>query len=375
MSNNVNVKALDDGYGDIKMYGKNQPELIPSFITSFKPKPEESFGSNNSAQYIAVEYQGSKFVVGDYAAKLDPNIQWVGGENKHSDTRFPVLLSTSLALMSSSQQEVIDCLMMNLPINYDTPQRQELLRKLAIGTHQLKISTDGVNFHDKIITVEDIIVKKQPFGSLCDLILDDEGNIVDETLAQGVVVNVDIGSRTLNILTVDGLQEQPNPLSLQTNDGVFTAYQYIGDWLAREWNMMIPEGKLPQIVQSRQLRGQDLTPLIHLAYENLANNILNILDRTLINYKALVDAIVFTGGGAEILEGYLQRASELGSTRFLNRFSNVRGLRKYGIRRARGGRESKKVPASRTKHIPGNQTRSSKHDGGISIKVGNQGVR
>lgn len=334
MEASINVKALDDGYGDFKYDARGCPALVPSFVTPYKPKPQDMI-SNQAAKlnYIASEVNGNRYVVGDYAMKLDSNIKWVGGENKHADTRFPVMLKTTLGLMCSGNREVIDTLMMNLPIKYDTPERREELTRIVKGTHEVGISTDGVNFINKLITVESVDIKKQPFGSICDVILSGDGELQDKTTARGFNVVVDIGARTLNILTLDALEEQPD-LTTQTNDGMFTAYTQIGNYLEQELGVILPDGKLPHIIQAKELKGRDLTQLINQVYENQANTILNVLDKVLVNSWGLVTSIVFTGGGATLLQPYLNRAFNA-DVRFLDRYANVRGLRKYGIRTAR----------------------------------------
>ena len=337
MNETFNVGALDDGYGDVKYDSKGTPALIPSFVTSFKDKPKDDFSSNSSLNYLASEIEGKRYVVGDYAMKLDPNIRWVGGENKHADNRFPILLKSTLGLMSYGSHEVIDTLMMNLPIKYDTPERRTALTQLAEGTHEVGISTDGKHFIKKVITVESVDIKKQPFGSICDVILDPAGEITDKEIAKGFNVIVDVGARTLNILTVDALEEQAE-LSTQSNDGMFTAYGQVGSYLERELGVIIPDGKLPQIIRAGELKNRDISPLIEMAYENQANNILTILDKVLINSWAFVTSVIFTGGGADkqLLQPYFKKAMEHRvNTIFLDRYSNVRGLRKYGIRQAK----------------------------------------
>lgn len=331
-----NVKAADDGYGDVKFDSNGIPALIPSFVTSFKEKPQDEFtNQSKELKYIAAEVEGRRYVVGDYAMKLDPNIRWIGGENKHSDYRFPILFKTTLGLMTTGPHEVIDMLMMNLPIKYDTPERRKLLEDIAKDTHEVSISHDGHNFVRKVITVENVVIKKQPFGSLCDVILDGNGEIVDKKLAKGFNVIVDIGARTLNILTVDCLEEQPE-LTAQTSDGMFSAYMQIGSFLESELGVMIPDGKLPVIINAKEIKGRDIQPLINQIYMQHANNILTILDRYLINAYGFVTSIIFTGGGTEVLRPYLeQAASNRANTMYLGRFNTVRGLRKYGLRQAK----------------------------------------
>jgi len=331
---NVNVKALDDGYGDTKYDKNGTPEHIPSFVTSFKPKPKDDFSSDSKLKYIAVEIDGERYVVGDYAMKLDPDIRWNAADHKHSTANFDILLKTSLGLMSSGHGEVIDLLMMNLPLKFDTPERRFDLMRAAGGPHEVGISFDGINFVKKNINVEDVDIKKQGFGSLCDIMLDDVGEISDRELAKGFNVIVDIGSRTLNILTVDALEEQ-QALSTQDNQGMFKSYLQIGRFLEDELGTTIPDGKLPGIIRAREIRGRDISQVIDRAYEIHANNIVSTLNTVLLDSWAFVNNVIFTGGGAEVLAPHLAGKIDRANVLTLGRYSNVRGLRKYGLRSAR----------------------------------------
>lgn len=333
---NFNVQAIDDGYGDVKYIQNGKGVLIPSFVTSFKSKPEDLFSNGiDSSSYLACEVDGIKYTVGDYASKLDPTIKWIGGENKHTDNRFPIILKTTLGLMATNPVEDIDLLVMNLPIRYDTPERRELLKSIAIGNHTISISNNGRDFIEKSINVRDILIKKQPFGSLCDMILDDFGDITDYEVAKSFIIVVDIGARTMNILTLDGLEEQPH-LTVQTNDGMFEAYNQVSSYLEHKFNTIIPEGKLPQIIRSKSMRGLDITPLIDHAYRTHANNAISVLDRILVDSWGFVSGIVFTGGGAELLKNHLKEglSGRKVSLTFLDRFATVRGLNKFGQRHA-----------------------------------------
>lgn len=333
---NIIIRAIDDGYGDIKYTGTKEASLLSSFITSFKEKPKAELSTQSKdSQYVASEVDGIRYVVGDYAAKLDSNIKWIGGEDKHSDIRFPILLKTTLGVMSPEKESNIDLLMMNLPIRYDTKERRSKLEDMAKGTHQVGISYDGHNFMEKKITVKNVSIKKQPFGSLCNLILDDKGEVTNYELAKGFNVVVDIGARTVNILTLDALEEQPN-LTTQLNDGMFEAYRQIGDYLEVETKGIIPDGKLPKIIQDKEIKNLDISSLINRTYESHANNILASLDRILVNSWGFVTSVIFTGGGAEILKDYLEKGLSNRNVHvfFLDRFANVKGLKKFGIREA-----------------------------------------
>ena len=336
MKENWNVQALDDGYGDVKFDSLGKPELIPSFVTTFRKKADDDFSSVNGKdlRYVACEVNGFKYVVGDYAVKLDPNIRWTGGEDKHSDSRFPILVKAALGLMCQSNQDTVDILMMNLPIKYDTAERREALSSIVKGTHEVAISSDGVNFNKKIITVDELVIKKQPFGSLCDIMMNNVGDIEDYRVAKAFNVIVDIGARTLNILTVNTLDTIPE-LTTQTSDGMFVPYLQVGNYLEDNFGGIIPDGKLPIIMKDKELRGRDLTPLIDQVYRNHANAILNTLDKLFINSWNFVENVIFTGGGAEVLKSYFHNRLKGVNTVYLDRYANVRGLRKYGLRLAK----------------------------------------
>jgi plasmid segregation protein ParM len=333
MTENWNVKALDDGYGDFKFDSIGVPGLIPAFATTFRQKSDDTMMGmqDKSMKYVASEINGYRYVVGDYAMKLDPNIRWTGGEDKHSDTQFPIIMKTALGLMSHSVMEKVDILVMNLPIKYDTPERREKLTNLVKGSHELAISHDGINFNRRNITVEDVVIKKQPFGSLCDVMLNGNGEVENIEVARGFNVIVDIGARTLNVLTINSLDVVPE-LTTQTSDGMYTSYMQVGNYLENEFGGLIPDGKLPLIMRDRELRGKDLTPLIDRVYQNQANTIVNTLDKLFINSWNFVDNIIFTGGGAELLKPYFKERLGSFNTMFLDRYANVRGLRKYGLK-------------------------------------------
>ncbi|MCA1021623.1 ParM/StbA family protein [Halobacillus litoralis] len=330
---NFKVMAFDDGYGDNKLLSNGNPFLVPSFITPFKPLPQNEFSSSSGFTYYASSVEGKDYTFGDYASFLDSNPQWVGGENKHADKRFPLLFKSCLGLMTNEEVCNVHKMVMGLPVNSHNIKREDQLKNIVEGKHEMEISFDGEVFFERNVHIEELIIKPQPFGSLCDVILDSQGQICNKQVASGFNVIVDIGARTLNILTCHKLQTIDD-LTLHTNDGIYTSYIDVGNYLKGELGITIPDGKLPSIIQSQQLNGYDLTPAIQAANENLANNIANIINKTLINSWGMVSTLIFTGGGAEVLKQYLMEDFKSKNTLFLNRFSTVRGFKKYGIRKA-----------------------------------------
>lgn len=332
----MKIWAVDDGYGDNKLYAGKELMLLPSFYTYWRKPLRSDFDTERQdwLDYLAVEIDGYKYLVGKAAMENDSGIMWVGGNNKHEDKGFPILLKTCLALLAEDDVETVDLLVMGLPVRADEDEaRHKLLESLVVGTHNVKlILADGTEL-DREIRVKKLIVKKQPFGSFCDVILDDSGEIQDRAVAKGFNVVVDIGARTLNVYTLNALRPVTD-LSLTTNHGMYTAYNWVGEHITSMFGEVVPTGKLPYIIARKEIRGYDLRPIIENAYEMLANEIKKILESLLINSWVFVDRLIFTGGGAELLRPWLEESFANKPTVFLGRFSTVRGLWKYGVRQA-----------------------------------------
>ena len=182
----------------------------------------------------------------------------------------------------------------------------------------------------KEVIVKELVTKKQPFGTFCDMILDKRGEIVDKELASSFTVIVDIGTRTLNIYTLDSL----NPiteLSDTLNQGVHTSYDLVNDFIYERLGFKVPTGKLASTVQKGEIRQLDLSKAIDRSRQVLANEIFKIVDTMLVNSWVYVDNLIITGGGAEILQPYLQGLFPV-RPRFGNRHSTASGFWKYGIR-------------------------------------------
>lgn len=338
-----NVWCLDDGYGDNKCVTANKSILVPSSYSEFKNMTKNDFEQKtiNQLDYISVQYDNEKYVVGKFAMKKDVNNQWFGGENKHLDNSFPVFTNTCFGLMADKPFEVVDCLVMGLPVESElNNSRHEYLKNNIVKQHSMSIGlADGTKFSRDVL-IKNLIVKKQPFGSVCDLMLNENGDIENEEIARGFNVVVDIGSRTLNVYTLDTL-EPIDDLCFHTNNGMYTAYMMVGEYIKKEIGYSIPSGKLPLYIHSNTFRDLDISPIVNRSYEILAYEIYKIIETKFVNSWVFIDRIIFTGGGSELLKGWLSYLFKNKEIVFMDRFSNARGLRKYGVRYMKKQMENK----------------------------------
>jgi plasmid segregation protein ParM len=338
------VFAFDDGYGENKITNGEQSFIIPNLQTKFRPRPINDFESIQSLpqDFITAEINGEKFVVGKGAEEIDSNIEWIGGSNKHIDIGFPIILKTCLGMLAKEERTVVDKLVMGLPVKeYRKQERINQLENMILNKeHFVKLEyANGMKITRKVL-VKSLNIKMQPFGSLCDLILDKNGEIIDLQTAMDYNVVVDIGARTLNILTMREMKEVPD-LSTNTNHGMFFAYDMINEYLQHNQKPTIPTGQLPTVVKNGRVGNDDISEQVKMSYEILANQIHSIVETLLVNHWSLVNKIIFTGGGATVLKKHLTRLFSDKQTVFLSQESNARGLHKHGVRMA--NKEAKNV--------------------------------
>lgn len=339
-SNNVldsfAVQVIDDGYADTKSKSEDSNMYVtPSYVTTWRPSYNKDDDlkeiSENKLSRIEVEVNGAKYLVGECAVKQDRNMQWNGAADKHNDTSFDILLKTHLSLMAKKPISRVK-LVMGLPVKSSLDkQRIEKMKAKVIRQHNLGMRLYGQKeFGNRIIKVEDLIVKAQPHGTLCDLILDNNGNISNKDLARKVNAISDIGGKTHNLYLVDALEPLADFCDTK-NSGMYIAYMWIKDYIEQELHLNVADGQIQYIVSSGQIKGYDLAPVIQKAYRSLARKIILEIQTVWGNAFPFIDNIIFTGGGATILKPYLKE--EFKNAMYLSRNQNPAGLFKQGVRK------------------------------------------
>ncbi|MCY6484808.1 ParM/StbA family protein [Clostridium aestuarii] len=330
------VQVIDDGYADTKSKAEDSPMFItPSYVTTWRP----SYNKDNdlteppksNLSRIEVEVNSSKYLVGECAVKQDRNIQWNGASDKHNDRSFDVLLKTHLSLMAKKPMSRVK-LVMGLPVRASLDkERVEKMKAKVVRQHDIALRLCGQKeFENKIIRVEDIIIKAQPHGTLCNLILDNNGNLTNKDIARKVNAISDIGGKTHNLYLVDALEPLADFCDTK-NSGMYTAYMWIKDYIEQVLHLNVADGQIQYIVASGQIKGYDLTPVIQKAYKSLARKIILEIETVWENAMPFIDNIIFTGGGAAVLKPYLEE--EFKNAVYLGQTQNPLGLFKQGVRK------------------------------------------
>lgn len=337
----IQVWGFDDGYGDVKGYNGKQQVYYPSNVTTYKEKHDTVLGNKvtDPLSHIVVEYDGKKFLVGQGAVDQDMQSSWIGGNNKHKHPMFPALAKAGLAMLSEDYDTVkVDPIVLGLPVEHsENKNRINELQKIIKKRHEIKLTlADGTEF-EKVVDVKEVVVVSQPFGTFCDLILSDEGEISNPELATKFISIVDIGAGTVNFLTLNDL-EPISDLTKHNNNGLYTAYNEIGKRIDEQFDKKYPLGVLPKIIKQGFISGgKNIQPIVDEVLELHAGELMSEWETLFRNSIPYLDCVIFTGGGTEVLKDYLSKYLEEYDfeTIFLGVHNTARGLRKYGLRHAK----------------------------------------
>lgn len=337
----IEVWGLDDGYGDVKGTNGKENIYFPSNVTTHKEKFSDALSESEKKDpksRMIVEYDKKKFLVGTAAQKQDMQSSWIGGNNKHKHPMFPALAKTALNMLGQEDVTKVDPLVLGLPVEHEEKaERRELLTKLLKKKHDVTLTMADGETYEKTIDVKDVVIVKQPFGSFCDVILDETGEVKDPDLALKFVSVVDIGAGTVNYLTLQEL-ESISELTKHTNKGMYSAYQEIARRIEVEFDKKYPLGRLPEFIKSGFITGgHNITHIVDEVFELHAGEIMNEWETINRNSMDFIEVVIFTGGGSEVLKEHLERAvAEYAfETKFLGVHNTANGLRKYGVRQSK----------------------------------------
>ena len=186
------------------------------------------------------------------------------------------------------------------------------------------------------VTVNQVRVIPQPFGSLFNLMLGDSAELNDERFVTEKIGVVDIGFRTTDY-TVSDKTKYSGRGSASSESGIARAFSMIAAKLLDQTGVDVELYRMYDAVArgSIKIRGKtiDLRPLTEEAFSKLASAVASEVDRLWADDWD-IDLLVVTGGGGAVLAPYLEpllSGEVLGIDPTADsRLHNVRGYWKYG---------------------------------------------
>ncbi len=299
------VLGVDIGYGFVKSFDGQNEIAFPSVVGIGRDISYQSQLSTYSSPLdtLALISNGKKYFVGNYAIRQSSIPSRSLDIKKPEDINTLLLCLTALGLYSPEPQQNFN-VVTGLPTNYILSY-QEPLKNLLEGEHQISIQLNG-SLEEKVINVNDIVIIPQPFGTLYNLALDNNGEVEDRDMTNKIVGIADIGFKTADFVVSDSL-EFVDRLSSSSSSGMVSAYEIIASMIRSKFKIDKKDFELDQIVKNKTIKiagvNHDISDIISEAFYNLAAKIKTELD-SLWDYREL-DAIILTGGGGEALSEYL----------------------------------------------------------------------
>jgi len=195
------LDGIDIGYNNVKVISTNGRKERFATVVGTEQRKTFSIEEAQSKGLVITMEDGQTWYVGETALKQSG---YKSGGGRRADwvesKAYHVLLCAAISELHKGT--VSTSVVTGLPLEH-YEQWSGRVRAVYIGQHRFR--RNGGNW--QTVTVEDCLVVTQPYGSLLDLALADNGTILDNVFATGIVAIADIGGVTLNLLVADNLEE------------------------------------------------------------------------------------------------------------------------------------------------------------------------
>ncbi len=335
-SKNKQSIGIDLGYGFVKMQDGPGEIAFPSVvglgkeIKFFSGMIKKDVKTDN----ISLVYDGQRYFVGDLAMRQSDIASRGLSQDRVNDVNYKIIMLAALGMMAKTEDETIS-IVTGLPTNYFGAYRDELRRSI-VGDYDYLYGQKDQEKKRKI-KIQDAYIVPQPFGTLYNEILGDNGETVNKDYNNDVVGIVDIGFKTSDF-AVSNQMEYIDHMSFSTMRAMSDVYSIISDNLINEYKVEKENFELDRIVSEGVVRvaGEkiDISELKKRAFNFVASKIVTELQSQW-NYRDF-DAILLTGGGGKALAEYI--LPHFPNMRLVDQpqHSNVRGFQKIANRVFKG---------------------------------------
>jgi len=297
--------GIDVGYGYVKATDGSAEYVFPSVVGvghDLRYRSELSRHSR-SLDNLVVSDNGLRYFVGNLAIRQSEIAVRSLDQNRVEDKNVKVLFLTGVGLFCDNGLQSFN-VVTGLPTDYYASYREGWRDALA-GRHNI-VFHDPDEVRERGLEVERLTIVPQPFGTLYNRVLSDDGEVRDQDLAKQRVGIIDIGFKTSDFAVSDGL-EFIERLSGSSATGLSTATSIIADRLRADLGLHRENFELDRIIEEGEIkiagRTHDIRDLKRQTFACVAQKIITEVD-SLWDYRDL-DCILITGGGGKALAEYL----------------------------------------------------------------------
>lgn len=326
------IVGVDIGYGYTKAACGEHEVIFPSVVgRAERIRYQVDLESHQGGGIAILTEEGDHFI-GELAL-LQSRVRWtLLDRSRVQDPSGRLLFLSALSeLIGPEAESETFRVVTGLPVQWYA-DRDKVIEQLS-GKHVVR-RVNGRQWVQRL-TVDEVLVVPQPFGSLFNSILDARGTLVDETLARGRLGIIDVGTYTTDYVLVDSLRYiEKGSGSIST--AMSRAYQLIGRSILDTFGLDLKLHEVDQAVRQGRVtvfgEVHEIDWLVEPALDAVAEEVLAQAG-TLWGDGRDLSAILVTGGGAIALNERIGR--RYGHARMLDDapVANVRGFERYGRRR------------------------------------------
>lgn len=320
--------GIDIGYGYVKASDGEKEFIFPSTVGVGTDLKFNSLLMNfkKPTDNMIITVDNRKYFVGELAIRQSPMVSRSMGRNRIEDNSARVLLLTAMALFMDGTEQEFN-VVTGLPVDYYQLYKDDWAHIMQ-GTHAVRFGS-GAEEKPMLIAIDKIQMIPQPFGTLYDRRLDDDGNLLQNDLADLRVGIVDIGYKTSDLALADGL-EFVGKKSNSSEFAMSTAYNIIAQRIQDKYKVGKEHYELDKVIESGVLRvagvPHDISEFKKEALGSLSDILISEVNS--IWDKREIDVIMLTGGGGKAIAEYFLPRFQQGVLVNGPQFANVRGYLK-----------------------------------------------
>ena len=330
----MQVLGIDIGFGFTKATNGKKTFIFKSiFGEDADIQFWADFGKDTPTDHIHVTIDGKSYFIGDLAEQQSSVLHFTLDQEKLL-TDFVKILTLTVAGMFVDKGGPIN-VVSGLPIGF-FKQSHERFNELLSGHHRVTYHSHDGHETTKELYINKVRMLPQPLGSALNLLMDDNGRIINTALANQKVGVVDIGFRTTDFTILDHLRYIDRG-SRTMETGISKGFSVIANKLREKCGVNVELYRLynPAETGSIKMRGHgfNFAKIRDQVYSQLAASIANDIDRLWADDWD-IDAIFLSGGGSRELAVYLEPLitgnvipADPGQD---SRLNNVKGYMKYG---------------------------------------------
>lgn len=222
----MRVLGIDIGFGRCKGALEGRTVEFPAFVSA----PSALDFGEVHVRNVLTEADGRVWIYGEDAVLEGGARITLASDKMRRETDRARMLAILGELLADSPMGYIDRIVTGLPIAEIGPFKDDLLALLK-GPHKFSIGKN--NYY---VTVGDVRVIPQGAGAYYSLVLNEGKDSVDAKSYAGRCLIVDVGYRTVNLLTLDNGRYVPQYSATLVKDGISSLHLDLRHRIAKQFS-------------------------------------------------------------------------------------------------------------------------------------------